>query len=582
MEIPARHDYAFTPMQEISHSEDTRLSIVVAGRNDDYAEGFLHRYHCFLSHLAQQVSQLTASVEVIVVDWNPPEDTHRLSEGLGFLALPPNLALKFIEVPASIHRSLENSAHIPLFEYRAKNVGIRRASGEFVLATNPDVLFNDELLQFICQEPLLEDGYYRAERHNFSRRLSIHNSPAENLDLAADSITFSSLFQPHQGERQTVVEGDRIFGHAGDFWLAHRSVWSDLFGYREFMTSGHMDSIICLEAIEQGYRQWVLPSKMRVYHQNHPMARAGRPGTHFNNWREWCERDDRETDRSQWGLTGATLPEHIHVHSSRRLKRAATGWTTPSVTSGDSQAVTNSSAKKRIPVSLGGGCDVATEFLRPHRLSNETHFFDYLWNLDGGLRNVSRIIQRRFAEFDREDDFVRIRHPEWNTPECAGRVRIACGDLDAEHLCHRVYQNISFFHYHPERNLTQKFRRKAQRFLHLLDGDQPLAFIYYRQYHGPINGNYLNGPDYDISDKLEHFQSETEEFVSMMTRHYPSVDFRLLSCFAGPGPSVGGISERIAAFIENLADTEHVAWRQVLRRGQPAAIASWAGLLDDI
>jgi len=34
-----------------------------------------------------------------------------------------------------------------------------------------------------------------------------------------------------------------------------------------------------------------------------------------------------------------------------------------------------------IPISLGAGCDVATEFLQRQILSEISHFFDFLWNL---------------------------------------------------------------------------------------------------------------------------------------------------------------------------------------------------------
>ena len=66
-------------------------------------------------------------------------------------------------------------------------------------------------------------------------------------------------------------------------------------------------------------------------------------------------------------------------------------------------------------ISLGGGCDVATEFIQRLQLTEETHFFDYLWNLDGGLRNVTQILRDDFAGFDSLDDFMFEFHGNWNT-----------------------------------------------------------------------------------------------------------------------------------------------------------------------
>ena len=48
--------------------------------------------------------------------------------------------------PSVLHRRLKYADRLPLFQMIAKNVGIRRAKGQFVLATNIDILFSDELI----------------------------------------------------------------------------------------------------------------------------------------------------------------------------------------------------------------------------------------------------------------------------------------------------------------------------------------------------------------------------------------------------------------------------------------------------
>ncbi|MBT4519830.1 MAG: hypothetical protein HOC23_07475 [Halieaceae bacterium] len=232
-------------------------------------------------------------------------------------------------------------------------------------------------------------------------------------------------------------------------------------------------------------------------------------------------------------------------------------------------------------VSLGGGCDVATELLQRRGLSDTSHFFDYLWNLDGGLNNVSRIIASRFAGFDSQECFIRLRHPEWNTAEVAGSLRIACADLEAEQLCHRDYPDIVFLHYREGAELVDKLSRKAERFMQLLEGNGPLTFIYYRQYHGPILGQYINKPNYDIDDKLCHWQTETEKFVQFLTGLYPLVDFRIVSCFMGPHTQLPGVNDVITEYISALGDTDRINWRQVTRRGGPSGLLSWDALYDE-
>ncbi|MER3422866.1 MAG: hypothetical protein C4293_06180 [Nitrospiraceae bacterium] len=63
-----------------------------------------------------------------------------------------------------MHNRLRNADVIPLFQYIAKNVGIRRARGEFVIATNPDLLFSEELMAFLASGNLQEHLLYRIDR----------------------------------------------------------------------------------------------------------------------------------------------------------------------------------------------------------------------------------------------------------------------------------------------------------------------------------------------------------------------------------------------------------------------------------
>jgi hypothetical protein len=54
----------------------------------------------------------------------------------------------------------------------AKNAGIRRASGKFVLATNIDILFSEALIQFIAKKKLDPGCMYRVDRYDVSSDLS--------------------------------------------------------------------------------------------------------------------------------------------------------------------------------------------------------------------------------------------------------------------------------------------------------------------------------------------------------------------------------------------------------------------------
>ncbi len=117
-------------------SQPPSLSIVVTARNDDYGGRFLERFINFVDLLAYQSDRFGLRAELVVVEWNPPADEPRLIDALDWPSPNGNLRMRIIEVPVEVHHTVEGSDRMPMFEYIAKNTGIRRAESEFVLATN--------------------------------------------------------------------------------------------------------------------------------------------------------------------------------------------------------------------------------------------------------------------------------------------------------------------------------------------------------------------------------------------------------------------------------------------------------------
>ena len=125
----------------------------------------LRRFQIFAETLLEQANRHSLAGELIVVEWNPPAGP-RLHEVLKLRVKSDCFAIRFIEVPPEVHRAIRNADVIPLFQMIGKNVGIRRARGEFVLATNPDLLFSDNVIAFMASDKLLPDVMYRIDRHD--------------------------------------------------------------------------------------------------------------------------------------------------------------------------------------------------------------------------------------------------------------------------------------------------------------------------------------------------------------------------------------------------------------------------------
>ncbi len=142
------------------------LSLVATARNDDHGGNFLRRMQAFTSGWIAQTNRYQLSSELILVNWNPVPDRPRLRDALSWPERPQYCEVRFIEVPGDLHRQYTHAGALPLYQMIAKNVGIRRARGKFILATNIDILFSGELMAYLAQKQLQPGRMYRIDRYD--------------------------------------------------------------------------------------------------------------------------------------------------------------------------------------------------------------------------------------------------------------------------------------------------------------------------------------------------------------------------------------------------------------------------------
>ena len=162
------------------------LSIVTVSRNDDHGGNLLGRMQLFVDGLAEQCHRHGLKCELILVEWNPPTDRPRLAEALRWPQEATPCRIRVVTVPPEIHRRFLHSDRLPLFQMIAKNAGIRRARGRFVLATNIDILFSEELMAHLARRPLVAGRFYRVDRYDVPRDVPADAVPAERLAWCAD------------------------------------------------------------------------------------------------------------------------------------------------------------------------------------------------------------------------------------------------------------------------------------------------------------------------------------------------------------------------------------------------------------
>lgn len=142
------------------------LSIVVTARNDDHGGNLHKRMQLFISGILEQCKSHKLSAELIIVEWNPLSDRESIAKAYKWEPLDSPCQVRIVQVSNDQHRYIANSERLPLFQMIAKNVGIRRARGQYILATNIDILFSNELIAFLAAQKLSPHKFYRIDRYD--------------------------------------------------------------------------------------------------------------------------------------------------------------------------------------------------------------------------------------------------------------------------------------------------------------------------------------------------------------------------------------------------------------------------------
>jgi hypothetical protein len=145
--------------------DDIHLSVVATSRNDNHGGYLTQRTQHFVDGFVAQCRRHQLRAELLLVEWNPPADRPPLAEDLRWPAAGGPCDIRIVTVPREMHAALAHSGKLPLYQMIAKNVGIRRARGRFVLATNIDILFSDEVM-LAMRDRLRAGCLYRVDRHD--------------------------------------------------------------------------------------------------------------------------------------------------------------------------------------------------------------------------------------------------------------------------------------------------------------------------------------------------------------------------------------------------------------------------------
>lgn len=348
------------------------LSVVAASRNDDHGGDPLIRTQIFINCFVRQCEKYHLPSELILIDWNPVPDRPGLAAMLQLPSPSGYCTSRVISVPASLHSRVKYGDKLAFFQMIAKNAGIRRARGRFILATNIDIVFSDELMSHIARQKLDPGSLLRVDRYDIQSDLPVGSSldevlhhawtrpvrsnhrsgPRDLVEHLYGRETFKRRCQPDPDFCRGIPDVDVKFvddlwsirphpqsrldnlhtNACGDFTLLSREGWETICGYPEFEAfSMNIDSLGVACAHYAGFHEVALLPPCVCFHIEHSLGSGWTPAGEkelFNRLNKkrilnpaWhvlgplCE-DIRlgkvpfALNGPDWGLSQFDLPEH--------------------------------------------------------------------------------------------------------------------------------------------------------------------------------------------------------------------------------------------------------------------------------
>lgn len=286
--------------------DDRYLSVVVVGRNDNYGGDFRQRLEQCIIWTYSQLTLHKIISEIIFVNYNPLSEP-RIENFIDWPKSNCFVRIKILTIPKEIHEELLNGGtrkNVPLLEYLAKNAGISRAEGQYVLSMNPDILIDSQIFEKL--KKISNNNYYRANRCDYTTEFHI----SDNVDIYT-AIKKDIRAVWYKGRRAN-VKGLTKFGYyamwctrffengwkannvkikkilnlfsitvyyhnvefkyhcnaSGDFMLMSNENWKKLKGYNEHSyISLHTDSLFVIQAAMLGIGERIFRSP--IYHKEH-------------------------------------------------------------------------------------------------------------------------------------------------------------------------------------------------------------------------------------------------------------------------------------------------------------------------
>ena len=239
---------------------------------------------------------------MVFVEWAPPPDVPLLFERMANeMPCFDRRVCSWYVVDPSYQSALSLNPRLEYLEFLAKNVGVRRALGRFILASNCDVFLGRCVLDALEQGALEPRILYRAPRHDL------------NLPDGRSHVSWDLLEDPgNLAGPAHVLKPPYMGSGTGDFVLLARESFHEIRGFNEVYRVARIgiDRNVIVKALASGFQ--IRDIGGPVYHENHegsyrlnPKAYEGRESEAPWGDRRWHSSGVSYINPPTWGLAKA-------------------------------------------------------------------------------------------------------------------------------------------------------------------------------------------------------------------------------------------------------------------------------------
>ena len=206
-----------------------KITAIIVSRNDNYG-GHLNERATYAMN-----SAINTYDEVFYIDWNSEkysllydiEKNLQLKGNLKHIAIPPEIASALTNYDPQAQKCCE---------VLARNIGIRRATGDYIVSTNVDIIQpkREDILKLIEEKG--KDSFTTVSRRevewDYIKEFQGGDYNFDNWSAFRDDAYKTSV---PRNKLESTTPGDEysIINCCGDFQLASKKVWHTIKGFEE-------------------------------------------------------------------------------------------------------------------------------------------------------------------------------------------------------------------------------------------------------------------------------------------------------------------------------------------------------------